>query len=442
MKTREIQTVTVLGAGTMGSGIAAACATAGIKTILLDVTSELAERGKESMLTGRAPMLDDPESANLVLTGSFDELGLVANSDWICEAVVENLEAKQSIFKRVESVRKDGSIVTTNTSGIPLRSICDGMPERFRKDVAVTHFFNPVKVMRLLEVVSGEDTTDDVIESLVQFVRTNLRKGVVYAKDTVNFIGNRIGCFWMLAGLHTGRTARANGLSIENIDTLTSKAFGAPSTGLYGLIDLVGLDVMSLVAGNLRNNLPENDAGRQYLDFPPEEQAMLDSGQLGRKTGGGFYRMNKQKDGSRIKQMYQLESGGWSELSGSTGEYRVELLARSGGDENKEANFVWSLLSETLCYAADLVPEISNDIVNVDRAMRWGFNWKKGPFELLDELGPNNVINWARSEKREIPTMLQVLSDYGAPTFYRSLTGKDGIGYLGIDGNYYKVPVE
>ena len=416
MSKRNIETVTVLGAGTMGSGIAAACAQAGYRTLLLDVSGELAQRGKENMLAGRAPMLDDPKSADLITTGSFDDsLGLASDSDWICEAIVEDLDAKRSIFSKLEGIRKPGSIVSTNTSGIPLRSICEDMPEQFRSDVAVTHFFNPVKVMRLLEVVPGEDTDEDVIESLASFARDSLGKGVVYAKDTVNFIGNRIGCFWMLAGLHKGGDAQKQGISVERIDALMSAAMGIPSTGLYGLIDLVGLDVMGLVAANLDKNLPGDDAGRAYLKLPVVEQGMLDAGQLGRKTGGGFYRMLKNEDGSRRKQMFDPGSNGWVDSGGTSVDQDLRALAFGSSDES---DFVWGLVSETLCYAANLVPDISNDIVNVDRAMRWGFNWKRGPFELLDDLGPNDVIERLKAEGRTVPKMLALLQSSGKQQFY------------------------
>ncbi len=420
----------------MGSGIAAACASAGCKTNLLDISQELAERGKQSMLLGRAPMLDDPNATELIATGSFeDSLELASDSDWICEAIVEDLKAKRSMFSKLEPVRKDGSIVTTNTSGIPLQSIYEGMPTRFQNDIAVTHFFNPVKVMRLLEVVPGEHTSPDVIESLAAFARGQLGKGVVYAKDTVNFIGNRIGCFWMLAGFHKGREARQNGLSVERIDALMSAALGIPSTGLYGLIDLVGLDVMQLVAANLDNNLPAEDDGRKYLAFPPEERAMHDSGQLGRKTGGGFYRMLKNDDGSRLKQMYDPSSGGWTDAARTCVDQEAKNLMFSS---DAEGAFVWNLISETLSYAADLVPEISNDIVNVDRAMRWGFNWRMGPFELLDHFGPDDVTSRLESEGRKVPNMLDVLRSSGQDSFY----SQSGARYLGTDGETREVPEE
>ena len=436
MITREIRTVSVLGAGTMGTGIAAACAQTGCKTILLDLNKELAEKAKERMLLGRFPMLSDPANADLIITGSFDDsLNLAGQADWICEAVTEDLVIKRELFTRLEAVRRQGSIVSTNTSGIPLRSISEGMSEQFRKDVAVTHFFNPVKVMRLLEVVPGEDTSTEVIDSLASFCRDRLGKGVVYAKDTVNFIGNRIGCFWMLTGLHKGRQARLNGLSIERMDALMSVAFGTPSTGLYGLIDLVGLDVMSLVAQNLSENLPENDAGMDFAQLPAEEQQMLENGQLGRKTGGGFYRMLKNEDGTKMKEMFDPESGSWHTASRLSIEGDARSLVEAGG---AEGDFVWNMLSETLCYAADLVPEISNDIVNIDRAMRWGFNWKQGPFEILDALDPKEVVNRLNSEESRIPRMLDTLMSSGASSFY----DVEANLYFGTDGDFHKMPEE
>ncbi len=436
MNVREIKTVGVLGAGTMGTGIAALCASAGCETVLLDVSDELAQKSKGNMLAGRMPMLDDPKIAERITTGSLeDDLHLAGQCDWICEAIVEDLERKQDLFTKLDGVRKPGSIISTNTSGILLSSITENMSVEFKRNIAVTHFFNPVKVMRLLEIVPGEETADEVIDSLAAFARSHLNKGVVYAKDTVNFIGNRIGCYWMLAGLHRGDAARQNGLSVERIDALMSVAFGSPSTGLYGLVDLIGLDVLKFVAVNLQANLPANDSGRQCLEFPSAERTMLDQGQLGRKSGGGFYRMLKNDDGSRKKEMYDPQSASWSEVRGEAVSDDAKTLLF---DDSDEGQLVWNMVSDTLCYAADLVPEISNDIVNVDRAMRWGFNWKAGPFEMLDNFGPNDVIDRLNSQGRAIPRMLDVLASCGRSTFYT----QDGQQYLGTDGKLHDVPAE
>jgi 3-hydroxyacyl-CoA dehydrogenase len=423
----------------MGSGIAGLCAEAGCRVLLLDTSAEVVAKAHARMTEGKAPLIEDPVTAQRVSVGTVaDDMDKLADCDWICEAIVEDLASKHQLMERVESVRRDGSIVTSNTSGIPLRDIGAGMPARLRRDLAVTHFFNPVKVMRLLELVRGEETDERVIETLAEFCANRLGKGVVYAKDTVNFIGNRIGCFWMLSGLHHGQEALAEGLDIETLDALMSSPVGLPRTGLYGLIDLVGLDVMNLVGKNLRENLPPGDTGLSYIDLPSAEQAMLERKQLGRKTGGGFYRLTKSDDGSKHKEVFEPLQGSWrpaKEVVLDPVHGRFKSLLASG---DAAGRFAWRTMGGTLCYAADLVPAIADDIVNVDRALRWGFNWRQGPFELLDALDPKEVAARVQAENKPVPRMLQRLVDAGADTFYRT----DGGEYLGIDGHYHPVPEE
>ncbi len=433
---RRIDSVVVLGAGTMGSGIAAACAQAGCQVALLDVTKEAAEQALAAMTAGRAPMLDDPSKLALITPGCFDDdLSKVAACDWVCEAIIEDLATKRALFERLERLRRDGSVVSTNTSGIPLRAIVEGLPERLRRDIAVTHFFNPVKVMKLVELIPSADTTADVTQAFDGFLRERLGKGVVHAKDTVNFIANRIGCFWMLSGLHQAKAARAAGLGMEEIDALMSAPVGVPPTGLYGLIDLIGLDVMDLVAKNLAANLPRGDAGHAFTTLPDEERAMLERGQLGRKSGGGFYRVLKHDDGSRTKEVFDLATQQWraaAKVTLDAPHATAEALLFADGARGR---FAWDLMAGTLCYAADLLPEIADDVVNVDRAMRWGFNWAKGPFELLDALGPRRVIAKLRAEGRPLPRMLATLQSADAETFYRDSGGQ----YLGTDGVFHAV---
>ena len=435
---RSIDTVAVLGAGTMGAGIAAACAQAGSRVHLLDLDAERVAAVIARMTEGRAPMLDDPAALERISAGSFDDLSVLADCDWICEAVVEDLDIKQALFRRVEAARKPGSVISTNTSGIPLRAIVEGMPEGFRRDFAVTHFFNPVKVMRLLELVPGEDADPDALGALRAYCAETLGKGVVLAKDTVNFIGNRIGCFWILSGLHKARAALDAGMSMETVDALMSAPVGLPATGLYGLVDLIGLDVMDLVGKNLAANLPAGDPGLDCAAFPPTEQAMLERGQLGRKSGGGFYRVTKRDDGSKLKEVYDLVAGDWRVAGEATldGQHAdaVSLLFA----DTPEGRFAWDLMGGTLGYAADLVPEISDTIVGVDRAMRWGFNWQQGPFEMLDALGPQRVIARLESEGRPLPRMLAVLRDADVESFYRN----GGTECLGPDGQRQTVEPE
>jgi 3-hydroxyacyl-CoA dehydrogenase len=435
---RKINSVAVLGGGTMGTGIAGLCARRDCQVLLLDISMEAAEAALERVTSGRPPAVDDPEkAANITLGTLQDDLEKIAGYDWICEAVIEDLDTKRALMERLEPLRRDGSVVTTNTSGIPLNAITEGMPERLRRDIAVTHFFNPVKIMRLMELVPDVDTTDDVIETLSGFCGGTLGKGVVHAKDTVNFIGNRIGCFWMLMGLHRAKAALDDGLDMETIDALMSGPVGLPPTGLYGLIDLIGLDVMDFVAKNLAINLPDGDAGADFTVFPAAEQAMFERGQLGRKAGGGFYKVTKLDDGSKLKEVFDLTAGDWRnalEVTLDSGHGGLDVLF----SDDVEGQFCWRTMGGTLAYAAGLVPEISDDVVNIDRAMRWGFAWKQGPFGMLDALGPARVIERIEADGLQVPGMLAVLRDAGAESFYRN----QGTEFLGLDGGYHPVPSE
>ncbi len=433
---REINSVAVIGGGTMGAGIAGKCADAGCKVLLLEINEDAAAKAMERITGGRSPAIDNPESAKLIETGTFGELERIAGYDWICEAVIEDLQTKRDLFEKLEAARTPGSVISTNTSGIPLRSIVEGMPEGLRRDIVVTHFFNPVKVMKLLEVVPGEDTTPDVVTAMAAFGAQKLGKGVVHAKDTVNFIGNRIGCFWLLSGLHKARKARhEGGLSMETIDATMSGPVGLPPTGLYGLIDLIGLDVMDFVGKNLSDNLPEVDIGHGYTAFPPEEEAMLERGQLGRKTGGGFYRVTKTDDGGRLKETFDLDNDAWRmaqnpQLADTHGTLGGIMTA-----DDAIGAFARDLMGGALRYAADLVPEIADDIVNIDRAMRWGFAWSQGPFQMMNELGLAMLIEHLEASDIRLPAMLQVAKHVGADSFYRA----DGSEFLGCDGAWHKV---
>ena len=407
---RRINSVAIIGAGTMGAGIAAVSAKAGCRVLLLDVDEAAAQRALDGV---------DADFGELVSIGTVaDRLDDIAGYDWVCEAVVEDLATKRELFERLEAARSDGSVISSNTSGIPLRQISEGMSERFRRDVAITHFFNPVQVMKLFELVPGEDTEPEVIDAFARFGAERLGKGVVHAKDTVNFIGNRIGCFFMLSGLHMAKPFLADGMTQETIDAVLGAPVGLPPTGLYGLIDLIGLDVMELVGANLAQNLPAGDRGLDFAEFPAAEQAMADRGQLGRKTGGGFSRRIKLDDGSRKAETFDLVSEEWRpaaqpDLEGVPADLGEVLFA-----EGPQGELARHIFGGTLAYAADLVPEIADDIANVDNAIRWGFNWVHGPFEMLDHLGPARVIEFLRGAGAPLPAMLATLEASGRPTFY------------------------
>lgn len=401
------------------------------------MSKDLADQGLARIIATLPGDVDGAAIAAQITTGSFaDDLGRIATIDWMCEAIVENLAAKRGLLDRVEPLRHPGSIVTTNTSGIPLHDLAQGQPARLRRDLAVTHFFNPVRIMKLVELVAGTDTDPETIESLAHFFRDRLGKGVVHAKDTVNFIGNRIGCYWILSGFHIAKPFLGQGLNQETIDALMGAPVGLPATGLYGLADLIGLDVMALIARNLAANLPADDPGLAVTSLPPAEAGMLERGQFGRKSGGGFTRVSRNPDGSRSREVFDLTTETWRpaqpvQLHAPHTDAASLLFA-----DDPAGHFAWTLLGGTLLYAADLVPAIADDIVNIDRAMRWGFNWRQGPFELLDLLGPDRVIARLEHEGRHVPSLLQTLRDAGVSTFYRN----DGSEFLGRDGAFHRVP--
>jgi len=434
----SINRVAIVGAGTMGAGIAGVCAAAGCHVTLLDMSQPVAEQAIARLQAGKRPAIT-AEQAQRIQAASIDALeSAVADADWICEVIVENLAIKRDLFTRLESARKAGSLVTSNTSGIPLRDITADMPLRLRQDIAVTHFFNPPHIMRLLELVPGEDTRLEVIEELAHFCGKKLGKGVVYAKDTVNFIGNRIGCFWMLAGLHIGTDYRNKGLSLELADAILSKPMGLPPTGLYGLVDLIGLDIMDSVAKNLAANLPPQDTGTPFTRLPDAEQHLFDNGQLGRKSGGGFYRVVKTDDGEKRFEIFDLDKRDWrgkAEVSLSEAESDIDTALFA---DTLAGQFAWALMSETLSYAADLVPDIADDIVNVDRAMRWGFNWAQGPFEMLDTIGVQRFAGRRLAEGKPVPRMVKQLLADGQSHFYPPGTET----YYAVGGGLHAIPAE
>lgn len=432
----EIRHVAVIGGGTMGAGIAAACAAAGRDVVVLETTEDLAEKARARVL-GLAGDDERAEVEARLTVGTLDQdLPLIGGCDWICEAVVEDLDVKRSVLSRIEGARRDGSIVSTNTSGIPLSALVEGAGERLRADTVVTHFFNPVRVMRLLELVGSDETDPEAIETLRRFLHDDLHKGVVDAKDTPNFIGNRIGCGFILSGMHAAVRHRAAGLAVDEIDALLGAPVGLPPTGLFGLVDLIGLDVMDLIARNLTATLPADDVGRATARLPEAERRMLERGQLGRKAGAGYYRLVKTADGGKAKEVFDPEAGTWSPARRFAVAPSLDGLADRYFAEDAGGDLLRDLIGETLLHAADLVPEIADEIVAVDRAMRWGFAWAAGPFELLDRIGPRRLIDHLRLTGRPLPRMLSVLEAAGGDTFYR-----DGL-QLHPDGRWVEIPPE
>jgi len=434
-----INKVAVIGSGVMGGGIAAHVANAGLPVLLLDIVlpgavnrNIVAEKAVERLLkTDPAPFMH-PGNAKLVTPGNLDDdLGKLAECDWIVEAVLEKLEVKHATFEKIERARKEGSIVSSNTSTIPLRDLVGSMPERFQRDFLITHFFNPPRYMRLLEIVRGPKTRAEAVQAIDEFCDIRLGKGVIHAKDTPGFIANRIGGMWMQSAM---QAAFELGLTVEEADAIMGRPFGMPRTGIFGLLDLVGIDLGPQVAASMRRTLPADDPYIKLSQDHPLITKMIAEGYTGRKGKGGFYRLTKTAEG-RVKESIDLKTGEYHPSAepklASASERKPEAILRH---EDRGGQFARRSLGLTLAYAASLVPEIADDIVAVDEAMRWGYTWKFGPFELIDQIGVDNVVALLKSEKIAVPPLL---GKAAGKSFYRTSDGR--LEYLTIAGDYAPV---
>ncbi len=430
--TKEIRKVAVIGSGTMGSGIAGQVANAGLDVWLLDLPSEggnvnaLAERGMERLRDPGSPGLMSEEAAKRIHLGNTrDDFHQVADCDWVAEAIVERLDVKKDLYQRLYDTCQKDVIVTSNTSTIPIRLLTEGMPASFCERFAITHFFNPVRFMQLLELVSGEHTRPDIIEMFDAFCEERLGKGVVRCADTPGFLGNRVGVFAIQCALHT---AFDMGLSPSEADALFSRPMGIPKTGVFGLYDLIGIDLMADVAQSLVNILPPEDPFHDYSKPIELMSKMIANGQTGNKKGQGFYR-----DVEGGREVLDLGTGTYKPFERlnlplaerAEKEGVVELLK----DNTRYGEYAWKVLSNTLCYAASLVPEVGDDPVPIDDAMKMGYNWIHGPFELLDQIGVDAFIERLEVEGREIPPFLEKAS---SKTYYS--VGPDGLESLRDNG--------
>ena len=405
----KIKKVGVIGAGTMGAGIAGQVANAGIEVWLLDLPSDsdnvnsLAERGLQRLKDPDMPGIMSKEAEQLINLGNtrdhFDEL---KNCDWIAEAVVERLDIKQALYRQLNESCKDSTIITSNTSTIPISLLTEGMPKSFCERFAITHFFNPVRFMRLLELVRGEQTRQDVMDTLDVFCETMLGKGVVPCLDTPGFLANRVGVFAIQCALHK---AFKYNLSPIEADAFFGRPLGLPKTGVFGLYDLIGIDLMADVAKSLENILPENDAFHKYASPIEFVSNMIANGQTGNKNEQGFY-----KQAGDEKKVIDFLRGDYVDHE----RLKTPLLEKAEkvgvtaiiSDESKYGLFIWEVLSETLCYAASLVPEVTEDLAQIDDAMKLGYNWVKGPFELIDEIGIDYLVNRLKKSGKDVPDFL------------------------------------
>ncbi|MBK9166685.1 MAG: 3-hydroxyacyl-CoA dehydrogenase/enoyl-CoA hydratase family protein [Bryobacterales bacterium] len=421
---KTLRRVAVLGAGTMGSRIAAHFANAGFPVILLDLPSEgdrnaLVKAGIDAARKQKPVAFFTPESAALIRPGNFeDDLPAVAECQWIIEAVAENLEIKRALYEKLAAHRRPGTVLSTNTSGIPLARLAESLNPETRRCFLGTHFFNPPRYLHLCELIPGPETDPDLLAAVASFLDIQLGKGVVPCKDTPNFIANRLGSF--LGGTTQWLTAD-EGLSFEEVDALTGPLIGFPKSASYRLMDIVGLDIWKHVGANLHEMAPE-DPWRDRFLMPDFVNDMIARGWIGEKRGQGFYK----REG---KEILVLDRG--------TMEYRPQAKPRWPGVEmareipdlserlrtlvagkDRPAEFLWKMFRDYLLYAASLTPEISDRIVEMDRAMRWGYAHTFGPFELWDALGVRAVAERAASEGQAVPETVQRMLQSGARSFY------------------------
>ncbi|KTT69522.1 3-hydroxyacyl-CoA dehydrogenase/enoyl-CoA hydratase family protein [Sphingomonas sanguinis] len=436
-----INKVCVIGAGVMGAGIAAQVANAGVPVLLLDIVPKdggdrdaVAKGAVAKMLkTEPAPFMS-PAAAKLVETGNIeDHLDRVAECDWIVEAVVERLDIKQSLYAKLETLKRPGTAVSSNTSTIPLGHLVEGRSEQFKNDFLITHFFNPPRYMRLIEIVTSEHTDAGVAAKVEQFVDHRMGKRIVRAKDTPGFIANRIGTYWLAVAINA---AMDQGLTVEEADQIGGRPMGVPKTGIFGLIDLVGIDLMPLLAKSLSSTLPEGDAYFETIRPLPLVDKMIAEGFTGRKGKGGFYRLDRKPDGTKGKQAIDLKTGEYraekkpERLPGRAEKDLAALVATPG----KVGDYAWAVLGPVLSYAAGLVGEAADDVVAIDDAMKLGYNWKFGPFELIDRMGPGKLAERLRAEGKPVPALLETAGDR---PFYRVVDGKRQ--YLTLGGDYADV---
>lgn len=408
--TLEIKKVAVLGAGVMGSGIAAHLANAGIPSLMFDLDTPV-DQHKALLKQKPAPLLH-PDLAAMIEPCSFKtDLHRYAECDWIVEVVTERLDIKRMVFEGVRANMKPGTVVTSNTSGIPIAAMTEGTSDDFKKNFFVTHFFNPVRYMHLLELVSGEETDPELFAAFADFGTDKLGKGIVVGKDTPNFVANRIGTYGMMVTLH--KMAKY-GMNVPQVDKVFGRPLGRPKSAVFRTADLVGLDTLAHVAANCRENLPD-DEYRTAFEVPNFLQSMLDKNILGDKTRGGFYKKTKDAAGNRQILALNLETLEYEEQDKvrfeSLGAIRniEDLGARTKAflDHGDNAsNFAWDVTADTLLYSARLLGEIADDVSNIDRAMRWGFGWDEGPFQTWDAIGLAESVERMKADGREIPAIV------------------------------------
>jgi 3-hydroxyacyl-CoA dehydrogenase len=444
---KEVRRVGVLGGGVMGSGIAAHLANAGISVLLLDIVppklteddekkgltaddprfrNKLALAGLEGLKKSKPAQLYSKRFLPLIEAGNFeDDWDKLGDCDWVVEVVVERLDIKQKVFARLEEVRKPGTIVSSNTSGLSIAGMTEGRSEDFKKHFLVTHFFNPVRYMKLLELVAGEETLPEVLDFMVEFGRFRLGKGIVFGKDTPNFVGNRIGVYGIVSTL---RHMMEMDYQVDEVDAITGPAMGHPGSATFGTADLVGIDVMAHVIDTIGQGCPD-DEERGLFTVPEFVQKMIADGMLGRKTKakGGFTGIQKNPDGSKTKLVLDWktlekrpkQSYKYASLGKAKGAHDVrQRISDLVGADDRAGIFAWALLRDTLIYTSRRLPEISDTVVDIDNALKWGFNWALGPFETWDAIGVKAAVDRMKADGVEPAPWVLAMLEAGCESFY------------------------
>jgi 3-hydroxyacyl-CoA dehydrogenase len=436
-----VKKVGVIGAGTMGAGIAAQVANAGVPVVLLDIVSPgannrnaLAEGAVARMRKAEPAAFMYDGAAKLIDTGNLeDDLAKLSDCDWIVEAVLERTDIKQALYRKLEGVRRPGSAISSNTSTIGLKVLTEGMSEAFRHDFLITHFFNPPRYMRLLEIVAGPETDPGAVAGVAEFADVALGKSIVRCEDSPGFIANRLGIYWIQVAVNE---AFELGLTVEEADAIIGRPMGIPKTGVFGLMDLVGIDLGPQVSASMRAALPKSDAFHSVDREQPLITRMIEQGLTGRKGKGGFYRLDR-SGGGRAKLAIDLNTGEYRpeqtpvlpEVEAAARDLRV-LLSAPG----KVGAYAFRVLAQTISYAATLVPEAASSVADIDEAMRLGYNWKWGPFELADKLGSAWLAERLTAADLMVP---RLLSEAAGKSFYRFEGGKRQ--FLGNDGTYHVI---
>ena len=429
----KISKVVVIGSGTMGSGIAAQVANAGINVQLLDLTKEIASNACERIKKSRPPLLMEENNINLITPGSIEnDLECLKEADWVVEAVVERIDIKKTLYSQIDSLRKPGAFVSSNTSSIPLSVLTEDMSEEMKEVFCITHFFNPVRYMRLLELVIGKENNKEKINDLVDFGDKVLGKTVVVCNDSPGFLGNRVGVYAMQVAM----TEAFNlGLSVEEADAVFGRPLGIPKTGIFGLYDLIGIDLMADVLKSFIRELPSSDPFHEVGKELPIIKKLIEDGYTGRKGKGGFFRMNKSAEKKTLESLNYNNYTYHESKKVNLNLPDVMNISKVLDRNDVYGQYAWSIIKKTVLYAANLVPDVTENFNDIDDAMKCGFNWSKGPFEILNEIGIENFIS-KLDQNDKIPPYLQQLNDENKSLFSIS---KNKLEYF--HGKYFYTPL-